>query len=271
MLCFRGWNDAADAASDTARHLIEAWGLEHTDTLDDDMYYDYTVVRPVVEREDGRAALTWPTCDFHTGTVPGTSTPVTVVLGFEPNFRWKTFADELVSLFSPQDRIVLLGALLADVAHSRPLPVACNSERTSLVDDETIYTSEYAGPAGITSVLALSLDACDVPAVSLWVAVPGYASASPSPKAVLALLGAFEDLTGLVVKQQDLTEEAQAWENGTNALVDSDEGLSRHVAAIVEANDASELPEATGEAIAREFERYLERRRRGDRPGFSDD
>ncbi len=265
VMSFRGWNDAADAASDTARHLVEEWDLSLLGTLSDESFYDYTVMRPLLVRRTGEPELVWPSCDFFHGTVPGTDTKALIINGFEPNFRWKDFADQIRSSLGPNDHVVLLGALLADVAHNRPLPVASTSEDPSLIDDDTVYASEYEGPSGITGVVSVLLHEAGIATVSQWVAVPAYAGSSPSPKAVLALLGAFEDLTGLVVAQRGLTEEARAWENGTDALVEDDEELAAHVEVLSQATDASELPEATGEAIAREFERYLERRRRDGR------
>lgn len=263
VMSFRGWNDAADAASDTARHLVEEWGLELAGILTDEAFYDYTVMRPLTVRdEDGKPELVWPACSFYRGTVPGTALEALVIIGFEPNFRWQEFAGQLCGALSAEDRVVLLGALLADVPHVRPLPVSTTSEDAELVDDETVFASEYEGPSGITGVLSTMLLERAIPTVSQWVAVPAYAGASPSPKAVLALLSAFEDVTGLVVAQRALTEEARAWETGTDALVAEDEDLAEHVEALAGAMDASELPEASGEVIAREFERYLERRRR---------
>lgn len=262
VIAFEGWNDAGEAAVDTARHLVGAWDLSTETLFSGDEYYDMTFIRPAVRRDADGPAIEWPGCVAHTGVVPGTELPVEVVIGTEPSYRWREYIDRLRERFAPDDRVVLLGSLLADVTHTRPLPVATTAEDPALARELGIDEADYTGPVGILGVLSTTLAGDGMAAVSHWVAVPAYAASSPSPKAVLAMLGAFEDLTGLVVDQRELVDEARAWEVGTDALVESDEDLAEHVARIEGMTDATELPQASGEAIAREFERYLSRRRR---------
>lgn len=264
VIAFEGWNDAGEAAVDTARHLVAVWGLEAHTLFSGDDYFDMTFIRPVLTRDAGGPRIEWPGCTAHTGTVPGTGLAIEVIIGTEPSYRWQEYIARLRERLADGDRVVLLGSLLADVTHTRPLPVSTTAEDTALLAEPEIEASEYTGPVGIVGVLATTLAAAGVPTVSQWVAVPAYAASSPSPKAVLAMLGAFEELTGLVVDQHELVDEARAWETGTDALVESDEDLAEHVARIEGMTDATELPQASGEAIAREFERYLDRRRRED-------
>ncbi|GAA4285532.1 filament polymerization regulator ParJ [Brevibacterium daeguense] len=261
VIAFEGWNDAGEAAVDSARHLIAQWGLRPTATLVGDEFYDMTFIRPTIRRTESGPEIDWPRCTKHSGTVTGTAIRVEVLIGMEPSYRWQDYMAMLMEHIGDEDHVVLLGALLADVAHTRPLPVSTTADSAELAERFDVEPAEYEGPTGIIGALATALFDRGVAVVSQWVAVPVYAASSPSPKAVLALLGAFEDLTGLVVPQHELVEDARAWELGTDALVESDEDLAEHVERIEGMTDAAELPEASGDAIAREFERYLNRRR----------
>lgn len=262
VLAFDGWNDAGSAAVDTAKHFIEQWELTAAGALARRDYYDLTVMRPHVRISEDGPEIQWPDISRFAGRLPGTEVPVEVLVGPEPSVRWPEFVSEISAVIEPGDRVVILGSLLADVSHSRPLPVSVSADKLALTEDFDVDLNDYSGPVGIVGVLAVELYDRDVDTVSLWVAVPAYAGSAPSPKAVLSLINAFEDLTGSVVDQRDLVDEAAAWENGTNELMDGDEDLADYVARIESMTDASELPEASGEAIAKEFERYLERRRR---------
>lgn len=262
VFAFEGWNDAGEAAVDTARHLVSQWRLDATILFSGDDYYDMTFIRPVLHRADDGPQIEWPGCTAFTGTVPGTEVAAEVIIGTEPSYRWQEFVVRVLDRVHDGDRVVLLGALLADVTHTRPLPVSLTAEDPAVRQTDEIDAAEYTGPVGVIGVLSTALFERGIATVSQWVAVPAYAASSPSPKAVLAMLSAFEDLTGLVVDQRDLVEDARAWETGTDALVEADEDLTEHVARIESMTDATELPQASGDAIAREFERYLDRRRR---------
>ena len=157
--------------------------------------------------------------------------------------------------------VVTLGALLADTPHTRPIPVSGTATEPDLVDRLKLEQSTYEGPTGIVGVLQ---DACvklDIPAVSYWAAVPHYVAQPPCPKATMALLGQLEDLLEASIPLLDLPEEARAWERGVDELAEEDEDVADYVRALEETRDTADLPEASGEAIAREFERYLKRNR----------
>jgi predicted ATP-grasp superfamily ATP-dependent carboligase len=195
---------------------------------------------------------------------------VILVQGIEPNMRWRRFCAELVEAFSglEAEMIVLLGALLADSPHTRPVPVTTSSSDPQLAASLRASPSEYKGPTGIVGVLQHACADAGIPAVSLWAAVPHYVAQPPSPKATLALLRGIEDVLDVSLPLGDLPQEARAWERGVDELAEQDSEVAEYVRTLEEAKDATELPEASGDAIAAEFERYLRRRRdHGDRGG----
>ncbi|HLS33259.1 MAG TPA: PAC2 family protein [Brevibacterium sp.] len=266
VIAFEGWNDAAESASRFANDLIVQMGLTRTGMIGGEEFYDFQTARPHVLRgDDGTARIDWPATEIHTGTVRGTGMPLEVIVGDEPAFLWQRFASLVVDRIEQGDAVVLLGALLADTVHSRPIPVTVTSERPDAVPAAEAVRSEYEGPTGIIGVIAHELAASGSPAVSLWAAVPGYIAGSPSPKAQLALQSAFEELTGLVLDQGDLVEATRDWEAEAEAAVAADDDLAAYIHRLESMTDAADLPEASGDAIARDFERYLHRR--GDQRG----
>ncbi|WP_029089223.1 PAC2 family protein [Brevibacterium album] len=261
VIAFEGWNDAADAASSFVRAIIDQMGLDLTGTLGGEEFYDFQTHRPSLRRgPGGESRIDWPRTEISTGTVPGAGLRVEVIIGQEPAFLWQRFAALVAERAEPGDAVVLAGALLADTVHSRPIPVTVTSERPEEVPGADAVRSEYEGPTGILGVIEHELAAVGLTAVSLWAAVPGYAAGGHSPKAQLSLMTAFEELTGLVLEQGDLVERARAWEAEAEAAVEADEDLADFVRRLESMTDAADLPEASGEAIAREFERYLHRR-----------
>jgi predicted ATP-grasp superfamily ATP-dependent carboligase len=176
--------------------------------------------------------------------------------------RWRSYTIELLELAEQLgvSTLVTLGALLADVPHTRPIPVTCTSDDPTMLSRLGVEQSRYEGPTGIVGVLSDAAAQAEVPAVSLWAAVPHYAGAGPSPKATLALVRSVEELLDVTIPLGELVEEAQAWERGVDELADGDAEVREYVRALEQAKDTTELPEASGEAIAREFERYLRRR-----------
>lgn len=267
VAAFEGWNDAASAASGVIDHLIEVWDAHVVAVLDPDEFYDFQVNRPVVGADDeGMRRITWPSTRIYVAHPPGSSRDVVLLRGLEPNMRWRQFCAELLACADDLDvqLVVTLGALLAEVPHSRPIAVSGSATELDLEDRLTLEPSTYEGPTGIVGVLQ---DACvrlDVPAVSFWAAVPHYLPQPPCPKATLALLAQVEDVLQVSVPLGDLPEDARAWERGVAELAEEDEDVAEYVRSLEESQDAAELPEASGEAIAREFERYLKRR---DDPG----
>ena len=268
LAAFEGWNDAGEAASTAVAHLHRVWGAEDVAALDPEDYHDFQVNRPhVAIGEDGRRRITWPTTRISWARPPGSRRDVVLVRGIEPSMRWPTFTRELLAHSSELgvQMLVTLGALLADVPHTRPIPVSSTTDDEQVLDRLALERSTYEGPTGIVGVLQEAATRAGVPALSLWAAVPHYVGQSPSPKAVLALLGRVEELLGVPIPLGDLPDDAEAWEHGVDELAGEDAEIAEYVRHLEEAKDTADLPEATGDAIAREFERYLRRRGEGPR------
>jgi predicted ATP-grasp superfamily ATP-dependent carboligase len=185
------------------------------------------------------------------------------VHGLEPNLRWRQFSTVVASALhsASATRVHLLGALLADTPHTRPIPVSTSTNDRELMTSLGLAPSTYEGPTGILGVLGDTLGRAGIEVLSLWAAVPHYVSHPPCPKATLALLSALEQLMDSPLDLGELPELARAWERGVDELAAEDSEVAEYVATLEEQQDAAELPEASGEAIAAEFERYLRRRR----------
>jgi predicted ATP-grasp superfamily ATP-dependent carboligase len=266
IAAFEGWNDAGEAASGAISHLIESWNASPAGEIDPEDYYDFQVTRPVMEVTDGKTErLVWPTTRLALASPAGIGRDLLLVQGIEPNMRWRGFTSELVEAFSSLgvEIVILLGALLADSPHTRPVPVSAAASDAALAAQLHVEPVDYKGPTGIVGVLQQACSAADLSAVSLWAAVPHYVAQPPSPKATLALLRHVEDVLDISLPLADLPAEARAWERGVDELAEQDAEVAEYVRTLEEAKDATDLPEASGDAIAREFERYL--RRRGDR------
>src|SRR3954451_8360102 len=267
IAAFEGWNDAADAASSVVDHLIRVWSARTVGAVDPEDFYDFQVNRPVVGSDElGHRRLTWPSTQIAVASPPDLDRDVILVRGIEPNMRWRQFCAELLAACDDlgAELVVTLGALLADTPPPRPIPVTGTATEPDLVDRLKLEQSTYEGPTGIVGVFQ---DACvqlDVPSVSYWAAVPHYVAQPPCPKATLALLGQLEDLLEASIPLEDLPEDARAWERGVDELAEEDEDVADYVRSLEETRDTTELPEASGEAIAREFERYLKRRQDDD-------
>ncbi len=265
VAAFEGWNDAADAASSAVDHLLEVWNGELVAVIDPEDYYDFQVNRPTVSGDDaGGRRITWPSTQLSIASPPGSGRDVILLRGIEPNMRWRQFCAELLDgadqLGAAQ--CVTLGALLADTPHTRPIPVSGTTTDDELRDRLDLEESTYEGPTGIVGVFQDACVSSGMPAVSIWAAVPHYVPQPPCPKATLALLGMVEDVVGIAIPLGDLPEDAKAWERGVDELASEDDEIGDYVRALEETRDTAELPEASGEAIAREFERYLKRRQR---------
>ena len=262
-------------------HLAIAWQATPISAIDPEDFYDFQVNRPVVEIEEGHTKrLIWPTtrislararnlepADQAGSSAPptGLSRDVVLVHGIEPNMRWRAFSSELVHGLESLgvELVILLGALLADVPHTRPVPVTVGSSSAKLAADVAgggIGRADYKGPTGIIGVLQHTCTGAGIPTVSLWAQVPHDVAQPPSPKATLALLRGVEDILDAPLPLADLPEEARAWERGVDELAQQDSEVAEYVRTLEVARDATDLPEASGDAIAREFERYLRRR-----------
>lgn len=265
VAAFEGWNDAGEAATDLLNLLVTQTEATELGGLSDDDYYDYQFTRPTVIRdEDGRGTLEWPSTRLWKGTIGTVDDGVELLLirGVEPSFRWRAFTAELLEVAAEHnvDGVLMLGALLADVPHTRPLPATPSAADPDLRDALGVRQPTYEGPTGIVGVLTDSATAAGIPTVSVWVTVPHYVAQSPSPKALLALTHRVEEMLETTFDVGELTEDAEAWERGVDELAGADPEVQAYVTQLEEARDTESLPEASGEAIAREFERYLKRR-----------
>ncbi|MFB7866508.1 PAC2 family protein [Streptomyces sp. NPDC056069] len=270
VAAFEGWNDAGDAASAAVAHLDREWKGEVFAALDAEDYYDFQVNRPTVWLDGGVRKITWPTTRLSVVRIGGDKPrDLVLVRGIEPSMRWRSFCNELLGFAHELgvEMVVILGALLGDTPHTRPVPVSGVTSDPDLARTMDLEETRYEGPTGIVGILQEACTHAGVPAVSLWAAVPHYVSQPPNPKATLALLNRLEDLIGLRIPLGELPEDARAWQLGVDQLAAEDSEVAEYVQTLEEARDTAELPEASGEAIAREFERYLRRREPGSGPG----
>lgn len=264
IAAFEGWNDAGESATAAVEHLARVWDAEVVAALDPEDYYDFQVNRPKVSVVGGERTLQWPTTRILLARDAPLGRDVLLILGIEPSIRWRHYASELLSYLMHHDTglLVTLGGLLADVPHSRPIPVSVTSEDAQLRRLPDVERSTYEGPTGILGVIAEQAHQMDISSLSCWAAVPHYAGGAPSPKASLSLVNRLEELLECVIDDSELQEEARAWERGVDELASSDDEVAEYVQSLEQAQDTADLPEASGDAIAREFERYL--RKRGD-------
>ena len=267
LAAFDGWNDAGEAATGALDHLAAEWDAEVVWELDPEDYYDYQVNRPTVHSEDdGMRIVDWPNARVLLSRLPGSETAaardVLILRAPEPSMRWRSFCNELLGLARKVELTtgVTLGALLADTPHTHPVPVTGSAGDPEVARKMGLEMSRYEGPTGIVGVLQHSLQTVGIPAVSLWAAVPHYVSQQPCPKATLALLRRLEDLLDHPLPTGDLQEQALAWQLGADRLAAEDPEVGDYVRQLEANRSPEDVPEASGEAIAREFERYLRQR-----------
>jgi proteasome assembly chaperone (PAC2) family protein len=270
IAAFEGWNDAADAASTAVRYLRERWSARPFATIDHEDFYDFTLTRPQVRLVQGiTRRIDWPETEFSAAALPGTAHDVIVVLGHEPQLKWRTFTEQVVGLARELgvEMIVILGALLADVPHTRPVRVTGTAADGELVRRLHLGRSTYEGPTGIVGVLHDAFSRAHLPSASLWAAVPHYVASTPSPKAALALVRRAADLLAATVDTDDLEIAVAEYEQQVSEVVAADDDVVAYVRRLeMGADDADDVPGlemVTGDALADELERYL-REQRGD-------
>jgi hypothetical protein len=268
IVAFEGWNDAGEAASGAVRAIRDQLGLVPRLEIEPEDYFDYQFNRPNVStNEAGERVLEWPSVTL---SAPPDGSGIHVLLGTEPSRGWKTFSGEIIDALETAGvtGIIFLGAMLADVPHTRPISVFAGSDNTEVQKYWELEASSYEGPVGILSVLGHAAEAAGIPTLSIWASVPHYVHNSPSPKATLALLDRLEEFVDVVVDRGSLVADASAWEDGIDALAEDDEDMAAYIKQLEQARDTVDSPEASGDAIAEEFERYLRRRNgRDDKAG----
>jgi proteasome assembly chaperone (PAC2) family protein len=262
VAAFGGWNDAGEAASGVIDHLAEAYEARLEFSLDPEEYYDFQVNRPTARmRKPTERVIEWPTTEVLVAELP--ERDVVLIGGPEPNYHWRDYTARLMSLLRTvkPELVVLLGALLTDTPHSRPVPVSATASNPRVAEELGLDLSTYEGPTGILGVLAQECDQLGLSVVSLWASVPHYVAEPPNPKAALALVTRLEDILNTPLETGELPEDAETWETQVNELVADDPDIANYIAALEERRD-EETPTATGDTIAAEFERYLRRRNR---------
>jgi hypothetical protein len=280
VVAFEGWNDAGEAASGAVRTLKDLLDLYPIAEIDPEDYFDYQFNRPsVASDDDGNRQIVWPGVTVFGPTRPNSQPAVGIaddadlkvsgnngsniylLLGTEPSRGWKTFTREILDVVESNEitSIVFLGAMLADVPHSRPISVFTSSENAAVRAQLGIERSGYEGPVGILSVLGDAAEKAGVTTMSIWASVPHYVHNAPSPKATLALIDKLEEIIDVVMPRGELVTEAAAWESGIDALAGDDDDMASYIEQLEQARDTVDSPEASGEAIAQEFEKYLRR------------
>jgi predicted ATP-grasp superfamily ATP-dependent carboligase len=275
IAAFRGWNDGGQGATLGGGYLAKQWGAESFAEIDPENFYDFQAVRPNVSLEEGLTRkLEWPSNTFLHAPIPGLDRDAVILLGVEPNLRWKTYSGLVLELVQDLgvELVVTLGSLLADVPHTRPAPVSAAASDPTLVEELGVEPSRYEGPTGIVGIL---LDACrqaGIPSVSLWAAVPHYVSLAPSPRAALALCRRLGELVGTEIDVAELDQAAEEYNEQVTEAVASDAETAAYVEELERRVDlmeaAEELP--SGESLAAELTRFLrEREEDGDDGGES--
>ena len=265
LAAFRGWNDGAQAASLAAGYLAKTWGAEQFAEVDPEDFFDFQATRPHVSLEDGLTRrIDWPETGFYHARPEGLDRDIVLLLGIEPNLRWRTFTDLVVGLAQELEveLMITLGALLADVPHTRPAPVTGSASDEELVQRLGLSASRYEGPTGIVGVLHDACREAGIPSASLWAAVPHYVSLTPSPRAAVALCERLGSLIGVDIDVDELEEAAQSYEEQVSEAVASDEETASYVEELERRTDSieesSDLP--SGEALAAELTRFLRER-----------
>jgi len=265
VAAFRGWNDGGQGASLAAGYLAKAWDAQRFAEIDAESFYDFQATRPMVSLEDGMTRkLEWPENAFFHARVPGTNRDAVVLLGTEPNLRWRTYSQLVLGLAKELGvaRVVTFGSLLADVPHTRPSPVTAAATDETMVEELGLEPSRYEGPTGIVGVLLDAARREGIPSLSLWAAVPHYVSLAPSPRAALALVSRFGELLSLDVDTDDLETAADEYSEQVSEAVSTDAETAAYVEELERRVDLlsaeEELP--SGDSLAAELTRFLRER-----------
>jgi predicted ATP-grasp superfamily ATP-dependent carboligase len=270
IAAFRGWNDGAQGASLAGGYLAKIWNAQQFASIDPETFYDFQATRPMVSLVDGiTRRVDWPDNDFYSATPEGLGRGALLLLGVEPNLRWKRFTSLVIDLAREYDveLVVTLGALLADVPHTRPSPVTGTATDPELVERLGLQASKYEGPTGIVGVLHDACRAASLPSVSLWAAVPHYVSLAPSPRAALALCQRLGDLLESRIDTDELEQAVEAYTTRVTEAVATDEETAEYVQELEQRAEMiyeTDLP--SGDSLAAELTRFLRERDEQDEP-----
>jgi predicted ATP-grasp superfamily ATP-dependent carboligase len=270
MVCaFQGWNDAGDAASSAVSFLASSLNARRFARIDSEEFYDFQANRPCIRfGESERREISWPTVEIFEASAPRAHRDLVLVQGTEPSMRWRAFGSHIVDLAEALgvQVVVSLGALLGDVPHTRPVAMSGHASDAAMLERLGLTPSAYEGPTGIVGVLHTACADAGLPAASLWAAVPHYVAAATNPKAALALVRKVEGLIGVSVDVSELESAAADYERQVGLAVQSDPDIQAFVERLEQASDSEgqSFPEdvPSGEALAREFQRFLRQRGR---------
>jgi proteasome assembly chaperone (PAC2) family protein len=269
LVCaFRGWNDAAGSASAALTAVADSFDAEPLAEIDPEDYFDFQATRPTIVLSEGQTRqIEWPRNDLVAVRVPGGERDLVLFDGTEPNLRWRTFSETIATAADALgvEMVVTLGALVAEVAHSLPVPITGLASDEQLVEELDLQRSSYEGPTGIVGVVHDCCRQVGMTSASLWAAVPHYVAAVPNPKAALALLRRLEGLTGIAVDATALEEETTSYEEQIGRAVEANPEIAELVERI-EAEQVEQLGEGeeglpSADTIAREFQQFLQQRR----------
>jgi proteasome assembly chaperone (PAC2) family protein len=269
LVCsFRGWNDAAGAASTALGTVAEAFDAEQVARLDPEDYFDFQSTRPTIVLTEGQARrIDWPQNDLYAARVPNADRDLILLDGTEPNLRWRTFSETIATAADALgvEMVVTMGALIAEVSHTLPVPITGLASDEELVEELDLQRSTYEGPTGIVGVVHDCCRKVGMTSASLWAAVPHYVAAVPNPKAALALLRRLEGLTGIAVEASELEAEATSFEEQIDRAIAANPEIEELVDRIEseqkdQLEDSEDLPSA--DSIARDFQQFL--RQQGD-------
>jgi proteasome assembly chaperone (PAC2) family protein len=273
IACFRGWNDGGQAASLAGAYLARQWEAARFADIEPEEFFDFQATRPQVSLVEGvTRQIDWPDNAFFHARIPGTDRDAVLLLGVEPNLRWRLFTNLVVGLAKDLgvELVVTLGALLADVPHTRPSPVTGSASDPELVERLGLQLSRYEGPTGIVGVLHDACRRAELPSVSLWSAVPHYVSLAPSPKAALALCERLAQLIDVPIETGELEVAAENYQHQVSEAVATDEETAAYVEELEQrADELDEESIPSGESLAAELTKYLRERESGN--GGSDD
>jgi proteasome assembly chaperone (PAC2) family protein len=273
VAAFRGWNDGGQGASLAAGFLAKAWSAERFADVDPEDFFDFQVSRPKVTLVEGETRrIEWPETAFYHAAAPGAERDVVLLLGIEPNMRWRSFCEAIVGLARDLgvELAVTLGSLLADVPHTRQAPVTGSATDPELIERYGLANSRYEGPTGIVGVLHDACRAAGLDSISLWAAVPHYVSLAPSPRAALALCTRLGSLIGATIDTSELESAVDSYTSQVTEAVSSDAETAAYVEQLEQRADelGDEIDLPSGETLAAELTRFLreheERRGNGD-------
>lgn len=268
LVAFEGWNDATEGASGALKAIAEQLDMQTLDAVDPEDYFDFQFSRPVIEFDaSGNRIISWPGCELLQASPEIVSKNPSlqnlfVLLGTEPSRRWLSFAAEILEMVQDReiDYVIMLGAMLADVPHTRPMQIFRSSQNEALQGMFDLEPSRYEGPVGILTVLGQTFEAEGIPVLSLWGSVPHYVHNTTNPKAAMAFLGELANITDYSFDTSSLANLAFDWERSIDEMAQGDDEMAAYVSQLEKNRDAIESEEVSGDALAREFERYLRQR-----------